>query len=510
MTTSPAQSLCNTKYFAIWFFPSVILIVSFADVLFYGKRPGISVAVFSSLLWILLALNQPQAIRTTRLTLPILLTFGALFQASIETSFSNILVIASLLFIGMGEVFYSQLQPTWARWTESVIALLKAPGRWPWLVRTWSLPSDLDDGKSRDQITTWTWIFQILLPAALVLVPFILLLGSGNAIIGLWLRQGWDVITHWLQMIEFPEFKRILFWLAVATLGLAFLRPSTAPASRGFWNRKPPVVAAPDTNRLRHWRALVMLIATNVLFLAANTTDAVYLWRNAELPKGVSFSDFLHSGVNSLTITVLLSAFVIVLIFEKDQGSFDARSILGLSLVWILQDLFLVSSVLLRLKLYVGAYQLSTLRVYVCFFLLLVSTGFVLLAFYILKHKSFRWLFFSNVIATFILFYTVQFTDTSGWVADYNVRQWELNPGKALDVPYLSSLGPSAWPALLKVAASKTHYYSEAGLAHCALHEALNAQADRTAREGWVSWQWRSASLADRISRDIQKPENKP
>ncbi len=163
--------------------------------------------------------------------------------------------------------------------------------------------------------------------------------------------------------------------------------------------------------------------------------------------------------------------------------------------------LFLVS-IYLRLKIYVDDYQLTLLRVGVGLFLLLVMTGFVLLGYYIIQKKSFRWLVGSNVISTFTLFYFLQFTNLNGWIADYNVKQWLNEKGRPLDIFYLKRLGPPAWPALLQVAADQRGFSETKEVAR-ELIQIFVINRSQIPKQTWQSWQWRKSKLTKQLQEKI-------
>lgn len=256
------------------------------------------------------------------------------------------------------------------------------------------------------------------------------------------------------------------------------------------------------------WRTAILLGAMNILFLAANGIDAAYLWMNAKLPEAVTCSQYVHAGVYNLIATVIVSAIVLTAVFHQPAEITRGRAIRGLALAWIAQNLFLVASVGLRLKLYVDAYQYSTLRVYVAFFLALVSAGFVLLTLKILLEKSLAWLIMSNAIATFALFYLVQFLNVGGWVADANVRRWAADPSAhPLDVRYLAELGPPAWPALERAANGPLHL-PETAEACQVLGEIRSRERLAAEQEDWRSYQWNRNSW--RRGLGIGEPRREP
>jgi hypothetical protein len=183
-----------------------------------------------------------------------------------------------------------------------------------------------------------------------------------------------------------------------------------------------------------------------------------------------------------------------VLIFQQAQSIRTARVIRSLALLWIAQNVILIASVLLRLQRYVDAYQLSELRIYVGCFLLLVAAGFALLTVHVTAHKSFGWLFRSNLAATFALFFVLQFLDVAKWVAETNVARWQNDATRTLDVHYLASLGASAVPSLINVAEMAGR--SEAHDAFIAL-QYRKAHAELVLADlDWRSWQQREVRSA--------------
>jgi hypothetical protein len=151
----------------------------------------------------------------------------------------------------------------------------------------------------------------------------------------------------------------------------------------------------------------------------------------------------------------------------------------------------LIAGVFQRLRLYVIAYELSEERVYVGCFLLLVVTGFLLLAWHVAREGNLNTLIFHNALATFALFFLLQFANVAGWVAHYNVSRWEREPNRELDVAYLASLGPGAWPSLVEVASAATVRDATRTQARVALWQIAANEAKRLETAGWPSWQWR-------------------
>jgi len=194
------------------------------------------------------------------------------------------------------------------------------------------------------------------------------------------------------------------------------------------------------------------LFGVNALFFAANTTDAIYLWRQAGLPTGVNASRYLHEGVYALIAAVVLAAGLLAALFHQSENVSRNPLLRGLAVAWIAQNLVLIGGVMRRLQLYIDAYQFSELRVYVGCFLLLVTVGFLLLAGHVWRGLNLGRLLLQNAAATVFLFFVLQFSDVGTWVAHQNVARWKADPQRSLDLDYLVALGSRGWPALDELA----------------------------------------------------------
>lgn len=469
---------------------AILSVTVAADFLFWYETPGVSLAIFVVVLAITIFANAPKRWSNGALLAAALL-FGAAAQSAVEISFSNILVILVLLVVLMGEEFFASLPAGWPRWSEAVWSSVKTPARWLRLLAILSQRRGLDAaGAAVSATARVARALRVCLPALVLTGLFALVLGSGNAIFGSWIHHAFDSLLGWLVHLDIT-IGRLFFWFLVAGAAMPFVQPASAPDHARWWTRTFPMLPEPRDHKISLWQSRLVLLLINALFFAVNTIDAIYLWVNHKLPDDVSYSSFVHRGVFLLVLAVLLAAAVLVALFQQADPIARDRTVRVLALIWIAQNIVLVGSVLLRLKLYVEAYQLSTLRVYVALFLLLVTVGFVLLAIHVQRRRTLNWLVFTNALATFVLFYIVQLTDVAKFVARYNVTQWKTDRSHPLDLNYLESLGPSAWPALAEVACA-----GESADAYFARQkrEAL-AEKEKRKRAGldWRSWQARRA-----------------
>ncbi len=474
---------------------TILLLVALADWLFFDKRAGASVAYFGVILIICLRLNRPNIVWNASRIVGLVLIGGALFQSVMEFNFFNLGVLGLLFSAAMADHGAQSCNARFAVWPLAFVATLGGFGRWQRffdLMAELKLPPFLKPivGQSRIKI------FQILMPAVLISIPFLLLFATGNAVLGAHLSTAVDALERWAKNLHLPSFGRILFWAFAATAALVFLYPKISPKVASLCKEKWPTFAPGADEGVDVWRSLLILIVLNGLFFWANGLDAFFLWMSAKLPTNVSYSEFVHQGVFALTTTTILSAVVLAVMFQQGAGVTGRASVKRLAVLCVAQNLFLISSVGLRLKLYIEAYDLSILRVHVCTFLVIVATGYGLMAWRIARQKSLNWMIFSNAAAVFAIFYLVQFVDVNGFIARYNTRCWLENRKKDLDINYLYRLGPSALPELARIEfqAKGTPEAKGAGM------ELERARAKWEGGEtDWRSWQWRAAKMRNRV-----------
>ena len=477
---------------------AVVAVTLLGDFLCWGAAPGAGLGVFAACLGMLLVASAARS-KVGRFALALLAASCA--QMAVDLCFTGLVVAGALLLMLFGESAYGSLPLGWARWSEAVFGLLRGPGRWLGFGVALSRSRALAAGTNRmtgDQIAM---LGRIVMPAASLAVVFGIVLGFGNAILAEWFSRATARMWRWVLHLDF-SLGRVALWAALATFGVALFWPAPSATEPRWWSR--PIRRWLRVDRsVAFWQSLLVLVALNAIFFAANTIDAVYLWHHAAFPSGMTASRFVHEGVHSLIGAVLLAALVLTIIFQQDAEVVGARWLKALALAWIVQNVALIGSVLLRLKLYVEAYQLSELRVFVGCFLLLVATGFALLAWQVVRGMKLGQLLRSNALATFALFFVLQFADVASAVANYNVAQWLRDPRRTLDVEYLESLGAGGWRALVVVKQNARD--SDSRQAAVDLREIATRERFRIERQDWRETQTRRDRGAARLIAESAK-----
>jgi len=420
-----------------------VAIAAFDSCFWRVNTMGFSMSIFVLVLAGIIMANREssKAMRISRLLLALLA--GAALAAAIETGVTNTLVLVILIITLAGVTYFDGIESFWGRWLSQIVALIFAPGRIFWLA---ARLIEVAFGRGLGWTGGLIGGCLLVVPTLVLALIFGSLLATGNAVFGDWTKSFFD--WFWKELWLYLDIYRFGMWMLVAFLVLPFLRPATL--SSKWWRSTDLLARLPEIIPTRGavFSSGLVLVVLNLLFLVANLADALFLWTGQALPKGVTYSGFVHSGTNALTWTVLLSAIVLTVIFQQALQVVQRRELKGLALFWIAQNLFLLLSVALRLKLYIEAYDMTVLRLSVIIFLVVVAAGYALLTIKIIQERSLAWLIGGCVLAIFATFYITQFLNLGGWSANYNVARWEKDRTRTLDTGYLYSLGAEACPAL--------------------------------------------------------------
>lgn len=290
-----------------------------------------------------------------------------------------------------------------------------------------------------------------------VLVMWFVPVALGGVFAFLFIKAN-PLIANWATAIDLPalvrllaqhlDASRIIFWLLLTILiwPVIFAREHRPRAARP---REKTASAAPTLGFTGRAATLRSLIVFNAIFAVQTTLDALYLWGGVALPDGMSYAEYAHRGAYPLIVTALLAAAFVVVSLRPGSDTERSPAIRTLVTVWIIQNVWLVISSILRLDLYVEAYSLTYWRIAAFVWMLLVAVGLALILARMALGRSNRWLIGANLVSLTLTLYLCAFANLAGIIADYNVmHSREMGgPGPALDRDYLLSLGGQALPA---------------------------------------------------------------
>lgn len=411
------------------------LLVLAADWLFYGHMIGWTGGLFGLAALTAIVTTRPFTLKNIEGRICLILAGGLCLALFNDPSLYSI----SLLWLAIAAV---TLAPVLAgtrnakRWAGAFVSHL---------IRTWirlaaDIPALLRTKRRRaakrhgPEVNLWA------LPIAGSVV-FAGLFIAANPIID-------DAVTDWLSAsaVSPDAFYRFVFWITVLIVVWSTLRPRIRLRSE---RRAEPEIQSPWRARLMSERSVVYsLVLFNGLFAAQNALDVAFLWSGAPLPEGLTYAEYAHRGAYPLIVTALLAGAFVLIALRPDADGAQRPGIRWLVYAWILQNVFLVFSCMLRTLDYVEAYSLTLMRLSALIWMALVAIGLVLICVRILRSKSGLWLINANSLACVAVLYVCAFPDFNAVVADYNVRHSLAKRGVALDITYLESLGPSSIAAL--------------------------------------------------------------
>ncbi len=316
------------------------------------------------------------------------------------------------------------------------------------------------------------WV--IVLPAAIIAI-FAVLIIPANLVVSQWVTTGLRTLGEWIREIDA---WRVGFWLVVGleAYGLFVFRPwwrrrgRARKAGSSFVPPPPPppgarVKANYPTAEMRRGYQVAAAVTTfaglNLIYLAANAADATYLWFALKLPEGLTYAGFAHAGSYRLLAAVVLAAATVTAFFRVGSPAGQSAKARWLVYLFVAQNAAVLVGAARRLELYVEAYGLTRFRVAAFVWMVLVMGGYAFLAWKLARSRKFHFLLKTNTALTLVVLSAVSLADVDGFIARWNVAQWEQGVHKDIDVAYLGRLGATAMPSVARLAVSDDRAVAE-------------------------------------------------
>ena len=475
-------------------------LVAAADILFHGRVPGISAALFVVLLaagiWYAnrLRLHDP-AVRSAA----ILTVAGCFALAENVSLLSGAFALAGLIALAT---------PHRANWFHDA-------ARWPrvlfrFTMRGWLQPFRdtrvyrMVSKKRRCNPVREHQLIAWVLPLAVSLV-FIGLFADANPIVFDWLAAIAD--------IDSPDSGRVLLWIAVAFLCWPFIRPRPRRFDLALSGINPhigPIVISTIDTLFSTDAIVRSLVIFNAIFAVQTALDATYLWGGLALPDGMTYAQYAHRGAYPLVVAALLAAGFVLIAMRPGSESVRMPLVRVLIHAWVAQTIILVGASAWRTGLYVSAYSLTYLRVAAFVWMILVAIGLLWIVLRLAMDKSGAWLVKVNMLTAMGVLYIFCFVDVGGSIAWFNVEHSRAGTarGYSLDLDYLKEIGPPALPALdWYVETAKTKWREESPDFFVRFNSAGTLRNQLTWNLTDRHRDWRSYSFRSyRLALDVGKP----
>ena len=224
------------------------------------------------------------------------------------------------------------------------------------------------------------------------------------------------------------------------------------------------------------YTGVLLLAMLNILLATVNGLDIYYLGILHTTPVGITFSQYLHNGTDSLIVSIILAVSVILFYFKGYLNFYEGNKWLkALTYLWIAQNIMLVISTAYRNTVYIGDYGLTHKRIGVYVYLILCITGLVTTFIKISMGKNNWFLFRKNGWIVYGMMIVACPFDWDSIITEFDISRFENNRTMEVDQRYLVDLGHTNMARIFE-------YYIVEG-------KTLRARADSTGydRRGIVS-----------------------
>lgn len=214
--------------------------------------------------------------------------------------------------------------------------------------------------------------------------------------------------------------------------GMRYLSARKQPPKEGTMIQQEPVIAITFTSLLTLMYLLFSGIQIIYLFLGYGT-----------LPEGMTYATYARTGFFQL----LFVCFINLLLVLEIKKYFKSKGVLrGLLLTICGCTFIMISSSVYRMLLYIEAYQLTFLRVFVLVALSVISLMMigVVISLYSTKFPLFRY----GLVLISVIYIGFSFSHVDYFIATYNLEHMTEDT-KAETLSYIGTLSTDAAPAIM-------------------------------------------------------------
>lgn len=416
----------------------LLLAVAFYSFLFYRQSAGINFVIFNFILLGCLAIKNKHAAKGKRW---LLVALGCMASAFCVGYHGNLLsVVANIISLSV----LSTLSIN--RNSSAVISLISSACAY--CASPVNLIIDFierSQKQSEKQTNYWKRILLIGIPIIITFIFFFLYRASNPLFDNLAQKINLDFIS--------------VSWILFTLLGLILLYGffyQRKLKSLSAWDERPGKLENKEYKTLKlfgkdlnitdeNLSGLVLFVLLNILVLIVNLGDINFLLFTHKLPAGMSYSEFVHQGIDALIVSIIIAIAIVLFYFRGGLNFFEkSKAIKVLACIWILQNAFMIYSTSCRNTLYISECGLTFKRIGVYVYLMLALTGLFTTLVKIIKTKSNSYLFRVNgwVFYAFLIILTLPNWDRI--VTQFNVRN------NKTDYPeYMLTLSNSNIPDLL-------------------------------------------------------------
>jgi len=263
--------------------------------------------------------------------------------------------------------------------------------------------------------------------------------------------------TKWINL-DFISLGWIFFTLGGFFLVYALFYHKTIPVIEN-WENNLSVSGkdniSDDVKRLETERfsGMILFVFLNLMLLVLNAGDITSIWFNGALPAGITHSDFVHSGVGMIILSIIIATVLIMFLYRKNFSYIKYSPALKmLVLLWVIQNLLMLFSTAWRNQIYIHTFSFTYKRIGVYVWISLAAIGIIIAWLKIMKERS-NWFLIRTNFA--VWFSVLVISSTVNW--DVIITRYNINnkPLSRVDFYYLFSLSDANIPELIEVTKRK-------------------------------------------------------
>jgi len=472
------------------------------DYFFWKEHFGLNILLMNVFIIIVILLLYPSAIRSKGAITTILGSLATAVAIVIHSSLFTIIVHISSLIVMVGFIHVQSLQSVLYAVPTSLGNYLMLPDRLASYIKS--------KRDSSAKMQRFLRLLKILIIPLVLLTIFYLMFRSGNLVFADLTNNMFASIGDWLaEVFSHLSFYRILFilWGAVMVGGLVynnglitFQQQEAALPEFIVRKRAEPVMSVQVKklsmglkNEIR--AAIILMVLINLMLLVVNVIDIRWIWFGFVYTVNFDLRHFVHEGTYMLIASILLSMAVMMIYFRKNLNFYPNNNILKyLAYIWIVQNVLLLISVVIRNYHYIHYFGLAYKRIGVIIFLVLVLYGLYTLFIKISKKKSDYYLLRTNSWCLYVvlIFFSLVSWDTI--ITNHNLAHPLKNN---METSFLLTLSDKVLPEIDKhayVLDQPLKYNSYTNFGSNTFHDVYESRVikfmERKENESGLSWNW--------------------
>lgn len=261
--------------------------------------------------------------------------------------------------------------------------------------------------------------------------------------------------TKWINL-DFISVAWVFFTIAGFILMYAFLYHRTIKPIENWENKLPLTNSSFEQNEqtikqfeTERYAGMLLFILLNAMLLVLNIGDIQTLYFNGGLPKGVTHSDFVHSGVGVIILSIVIATSLMMFLYRKEFATVKNNKVLSAFVyLWIFQNVVMLSSTAFRNQIYIHDYNFTYKRIGVYVWLVLAVFGLLIMFWKIYKKQSNWYLIRTNVAVWFTVLVLSGLVNWDKLITNYNIQN---KPLAQVDFYYLFSLSDANIPELIAI-----------------------------------------------------------